>query len=91
MEEFKGGVDVWSWKDHRIAMTLAIASTRCKEDITLIDYDCVAKSYPSFFEDFKMLGGIANEWNVEIILRFPYLENPWQCNRNKYRWLAFRF
>ena len=64
VEEFKGGVDVWSWKDHRIAMTLAIASTRCKEDITLIDYDCVAKSYPSFFEDFKMLGGIANEWNV---------------------------
>lgn len=64
VEEFKGGVDVWSWKDHRIAMTLAIASTRCKEAINLIDYDCVAKSYPSFFEDFKTLGGIADEWNM---------------------------
>lgn len=60
----RGGVTVWSWKDHRIAMTLAIASTRCEEPIIIKDYECIAKSYPSFFEDFKMLGGNVHEWNV---------------------------
>lgn len=62
--ELKGGVEVWSHKDHRIAMTLAIASTRCEEPIILKDHECVSKSYPQFFEDFKMLGGNFNEWNV---------------------------
>ncbi|MDZ7548188.1 3-phosphoshikimate 1-carboxyvinyltransferase, partial [Clostridium perfringens] len=61
---FEGGVEVWSWKDHRIAMSLAIASTRCKEPIIIKDYDCVAKSYPNFFEDFKMLGGSVDEWDM---------------------------
>lgn len=64
VKEFIGGVEVWSHKDHRIAMTLAIASTRCKEPIILKDYECVSKSYPHFFEDFKMLGGRLDEWNV---------------------------
>ena len=64
VDELKGGVQVWSWKDHRIAMTLAIASTRCKNPIELTDYDCVAKSYPGFFEDFKMLGGNVDEWGM---------------------------
>jgi 3-phosphoshikimate 1-carboxyvinyltransferase len=64
IDEFEGGVEVWSWKDHRIAMSLAIASTRCKEPIIIKDYDCVAKSYPNFFEDFKMLGGSVDEWDM---------------------------
>ena len=64
VKEFKGGVNVWSHKDHRIAMTLAIASIKCKEPIILVDYECVSKSYPQFFEDFKMLGGSFDEWNV---------------------------
>lgn len=59
-----GGIEVWSHKDHRIAMTLAIASTRCKEPIIIKDYECIAKSYPNFFEDFKALGGNVDEWNV---------------------------
>ena len=64
VESLKGGVDVWSWKDHRIAMTLAIAATRCEEPIILKDYECISKSYPSFFDDYRRLGGIASEWNV---------------------------
>ena len=64
VSELKGGVEVWSWNDHRIAMTLAIAATRCNEPIILKDYKCVSKSYPSFFEDYRNLGGIADEWNV---------------------------
>ena len=64
VQELEGGVEVWSWKDHRIAMTLAIASTRCKKPIIIKDYDCVAKSYPKFFEDYKMLGGAVDEWSL---------------------------
>ena len=62
--ELEGGVEVWSHKDHRIAMTLAIASTRCKAPIIIKDYECVSKSYPHFFEDFKKLGGRLDEWHV---------------------------
>jgi 3-phosphoshikimate 1-carboxyvinyltransferase len=64
VKELKGGVEVWSHKDHRIAMTLAIASTVCNEPIVLKDYECVSKSYPQFWEDFKNLGGVFDEWNV---------------------------
>ena len=64
VEKLKGGVEVWSHKDHRIAMTLAIASTRCEKPIVIKDYECIAKSYPNFFEDFKALGGNVHEWNV---------------------------
>lgn len=64
VEELEGGIEVWSWKDHRIAMTLAIAATRCKNPIIIKDYECVAKSYPSFFEDYKMLGGKVNEFSM---------------------------
>lgn len=64
VKEFKGNVEVWSHKDHRIAMTLAVASTMCKEPIILKDYECVSKSYPNFFEDFKQLGGTFNECSL---------------------------
>lgn len=64
VEKLKGGVEVWSHKDHRIAMTLAIASTKCLEPIIIKDYECVSKSYPKFFEDFKMLGGSFDEWSM---------------------------
>lgn len=46
-----------SHNDHRIAMSLAIASTRCKGDLTITGAECVAKSYPTFWNDFTMLGG----------------------------------
>lgn len=64
VKEFKGNVEVWSHKDHRIAMTLAVASTMCKEPIILKDYECVSKSYPNFFKDFKQLGGTFNECSL---------------------------
>lgn len=44
-------------RDHRIVMAAAIASCICSEPVTIMDADCVSNSYPSFFGDFKMLGG----------------------------------
>ena len=63
-DSLEGGIEVWSHKDHRIAMTLAIVATKCKKPIIIKDYECIAKSYPNFFEDYKMLGGKVDEWNV---------------------------
>ncbi|WP_407371750.1 3-phosphoshikimate 1-carboxyvinyltransferase [Carnobacterium sp.] len=59
-----GGQHVWSHKDHRMAMMLAIASTVCKEPIHIKDTDCVKKSYPNFWETFQQLGGKIHEWNM---------------------------
>ncbi len=56
VENLKGG-RVSSHDDHRIAMSLAIASTVCTEEVIIDNKDCVKKSYPNFWEDFKSLGG----------------------------------
>ncbi|MGL4763007.1 MAG: 3-phosphoshikimate 1-carboxyvinyltransferase [Sarcina sp.] len=63
VETLKGG-EVSSYDDHRIAMSMAIASTRCEGDLILENPACVSKSYPNFWEDFKMLGGDFDEWNM---------------------------
>lgn len=55
------GASVSSWADHRIAMTLAIAATISDGDLLLDNKECVKKSYPSFWEDYTMLGGIIDE------------------------------
>lgn len=57
VDELTGG-KVYSHKDHRIAMSLAIASTRCNSEVIIVEPECVKKSYPGFWEDFKSLGGI---------------------------------
>ncbi|MCD8141683.1 MAG: 3-phosphoshikimate 1-carboxyvinyltransferase [Clostridiales bacterium] len=46
-----------SHNDHRIAMMLGIAATRCLDAVTVCGAECVAKSYPNFWEDYQSLGG----------------------------------
>lgn len=55
-----GGGTVDCVNDHRIAMAAAIGATICKGPVTLLGAECVAKSYPAFWEDYRRLGGIAN-------------------------------
>lgn len=43
--------------DHRIAMSLAVASTICSKPLLIEQAECVKKSYPHFWQDFKKLGG----------------------------------
>ena len=43
--------------DHRIAMAAALASIVCAEPVTIPDAECVRKSYPGFFDDFRILAG----------------------------------
>lgn len=62
-ERLTGGV-VDSWNDHRIAMSLAIASIRCTSEVIITNSDTVKKSYPHFWEDFKKLGGKIYEFSM---------------------------
>lgn len=50
-----GTIDAAS--DHRIAMAAAIASTVADGPITILGAQCVAKSYPAFWDEFRRLGG----------------------------------
>lgn len=52
----RGGT-VDSFNDHRIAMSAAIASIICDDDVIIKGENAVNKSYPKFFEDFQSLGG----------------------------------
>lgn len=61
-KQLKGGVCVPSFGDHRIAMMTAVASIKCEKPVVIEDAECVKKSYPRFFEDFRALGGIADEF-----------------------------
>ena len=54
--DFIGGT-VDAVNDHRIAMAAAIASTVCQEPVTILGAQCVQKSYPAFWDEFKRLGG----------------------------------
>ena len=51
------GGTVDSVNDHRIAMSAAIAATACTEPVTILGVQCVEKSYPKFFEEYRRLGG----------------------------------
>ena len=51
------GGTVNSVNDHRIAMSAAIAAIRCTEPVTILGAQCVQKSYPKFFDEYRRLGG----------------------------------
>lgn len=54
--KLKGGT-VSGYNDHRIVMAMTVASIICDEPVIIEGAEAVNKSYPSFFEDFKALGG----------------------------------
>jgi len=55
-EVYKGGVTLSSWHDHRIFMSLFIASLRSKQPNLIDGYRDVHCSFPDFFDQFKRLG-----------------------------------
>lgn len=48
--------------DHRIAMAAAIAAVVSDGPVTIHGAECVAKSYPSFWEEYQKLGGIYEQY-----------------------------
>ena len=51
------GGEVDSFNDHRIAMSMAVAATRCTSPLKINGAECVSKSYPDFFEVYESIGG----------------------------------
>jgi 3-phosphoshikimate 1-carboxyvinyltransferase len=49
------GAEIDSYHDHRIAMAFTIAALKAEGESTIRNADCVAISYPSFFEDLEKL------------------------------------
>lgn len=64
VKTLKGGCTVSAYNDHRIAMALSIAASKCEQPVVIKGAECVKKSYPSFFEDYRNSGGVADELNV---------------------------
>lgn len=51
------GGTIDSCNDHRIAMAAAIAATVCQENVTILGAEAVNKSYPTFWAEYRRLGG----------------------------------
>ena len=51
------GCEIHAAGDHRIAMAAAIAATIANDPVTISGAECVAKSYPTFWEEYRRLGG----------------------------------
>lgn len=57
-EILRGGVLADSHNDHRMAMMLSVAALHCREPVSLNNPSCVNKTWPSYWDDYKALGGI---------------------------------
>ncbi len=49
-----------SYNDHRMVMMQAIAASVADGECSIQNIEAIDKSYPTFFEDYKTLGGIYN-------------------------------
>ena len=55
IESVRRGETVRTFGDHRIAMSAAVMACYSGRPIAVDDPDCVAKSYPRFWDDFDAL------------------------------------
>jgi len=46
--------------DHRIVMAAATAACACENPVVIRGCEAVNKSYPSFFDDYRAMGGVAD-------------------------------
>lgn len=53
-KRLKGGI-AYAHNDHRIAMAAAVASCVCENRVEVIGAECVAKSYPDFWDHLEKL------------------------------------
>lgn len=54
--EYTANNQIETHGDHRIAMAMAIAATKCKTPVTISHGEVVEKSYPNFWEHLENLG-----------------------------------
>lgn len=58
------GAALKGYNDHRIVMAFSVAASFANGGTTIDDAQSVNKTYPSFFDDFKQLGGKANVFSA---------------------------
>lgn len=54
------GAELDGYNDHRIVMAFSVAALNSKGQTSITDAMSIEKSYPSFFDDYNMIGGRAN-------------------------------
>jgi len=53
----RGGVQIDSCLDHRVAMAMAVLGLSAAEPVRILNASCVSTSYPSFWDDFRRMTG----------------------------------
>lgn len=49
--------EVETYRDHRMAMSLALVGLRSKNPVTILDPDCTSKTYPNYWNDLERFCG----------------------------------
>jgi len=55
------GAEIYSHLDHRMAMSLTVAALGAVGETVINSTECIAKTFPSFFNDFLQLGANIEE------------------------------
>jgi 3-phosphoshikimate 1-carboxyvinyltransferase len=50
------GAHLETYHDHRLVLSLSVAAMAANGESSLVGVECAAKTYPSFYEDFRVLG-----------------------------------
>ena len=64
-----GGVAIDPKNDHRLLMMVVALTSKYQERVTILNAECVSKSYPNFWDDYRKLKGIAVDSTNEEIMR----------------------
>ncbi len=59
--KLKGNVEIDVFNDHRIAMAASVLAIKADGPVLIKQAECISKSYPTFYDEYKKLGGDIDE------------------------------
>ena len=74
-EKLRGGVAINPCNDHRLLLMVVALTSKYQERVTILNAECVNKSYPNFWEDYRKLKGIVVVATPEEGAKLNYEEN----------------
>jgi 3-phosphoshikimate 1-carboxyvinyltransferase len=63
------GATLFSHRDHRIAMSLVVAALGALAPCTILDVDCITKTYPNFICHFQSIGASVHAYTPSHLVR----------------------